>query len=85
MLAESPEAIIGNLFDFPIGKKREITSLDVIIDSLPEGLRAQSTKDNNQYYGLKENQSGELVINRLESWPANRVYSSLINGPTEID
>jgi len=82
---ESPEAVIGKIADFPVGEKKLLTSLKAIVESLPEGLRVQSTENANLFYAIETNSTGELVINRRKIWPANQVFSILTNEPACLD
>jgi hypothetical protein len=82
---EIPEFIIGRVVDFPLGEKILHEPHQVIIESLPEGLRAQSTENKNQFYSIKLNQIGELIVNRMEIWSADQVFSILTNEPAYLD
>ena len=75
----SSEFVVGKVVDFPLGEKRLLEPYQVTIESLPEGLQAQSIENDNQFYSIKLNQFGELVVNRMEIWPATRVFSILTN------
>ncbi len=81
---KNTDVVVGRLFDFPLGEQKILPALNIIIESLPEGLRAHSTENIDQYYALKENTSGELVLSLKELWPANRVYSFLTNAPIDL-
>lgn len=84
-IVENPEVVIGRIVDFPIGEKKFLTSIKAIVESLPEGLRAQSTENDNLFYSIEINQIGELVINHAKIWPAGQVFSILTNEPTCLD
>ncbi len=82
---EQPEIIIGKIFDFPIGEKKILDNGRLIVESFPEGLRAQSSEDQKKFYPIKTNHIGELVVNRAEVWPSGKVFSILTNEPTFLD
>jgi hypothetical protein len=82
---EAAEFVIGRIVDFPLGEKRLQELNQVAIESLPEGLRAQSTENTNQFYSIKLNQIGELIVNRMELWPASKVFSILTNESVYLD
>lgn len=82
---ENPEIIIGKIFDYPLGEKRILTQAKMIIESLPEGLRAQSLEEENKFYPIKTNHVGELVVNRAETWTKAQVFSVLTNESIYLD
>lgn len=82
---KNSEVIVGRIADFPVGEKKILTSLQVVIESFSEGLRAQSIKDDSQFYSIKSNQTGELIVNYTEIWPANQAFSILTNSATYFD
>jgi hypothetical protein len=82
---ENPEIIIGKIFDFPLGEKKILCQAKMIIESLPEGLRAQSTEEENKFYPIKTNHVGELVVNRAETWTKAQVFSVLTNETIYLD
>lgn len=77
--AENPEVIIGKISDFPVGKEKVLEKFKIVVESLPEGLKARSTEDNNNFYSIKTNQVGELVVNRAEDWSPSHAFSILTN------
>jgi hypothetical protein len=81
----NPEVVIGKIVDFPIGKKILLSSMGVQVESLPEGLRVQSTTNERQFYPIRANQVGELIINRRENWPASQVLCLLTNEPACLE
>lgn len=81
----NPEVVIGRLVDFPVGTKKVLTPFQMVIESLPEGLRAQSVENDHKFYSIKSNQVGELVVNRMDIWPASQVFSILTNEPAYFD
>ena len=82
---ENPEVVVGRVVDFPVGAKRVLMPCQVLVESLPEGLRAQSLENDRKFYSIKSNQIGELVVNRRDIWPASQVFSILTNEPTYFD
>lgn len=84
-IVENPEVVIGRIVDFPIGEKKLLTSMKAIVESLPEGLRVQSTENDNLFYSIEINKIGELVINPSKIWPAGQVFSILTNEPNRLD
>ncbi|HEY8270611.1 MAG TPA: hypothetical protein VIG33_06950 [Pseudobdellovibrionaceae bacterium] len=79
------ECIVGRISDFPIGKSKSLTALQVEIESLPEGLRARSLENERCFYSIKMNQIGELIVNRRELWPENQAFSILTNEQTSLE
>jgi hypothetical protein len=85
------EVVIGRIMKFPLGEKKFLPQLHLAIESLPEGIRAQSTQSINsnrqdkEFYSIKVNQFGELVVNFKEIWSENQVFSLLTNEPTYTD
>lgn len=83
---ENPEVVIGKIADFPVGKNKLIEEFRLTIESFSEGLRARLNNSNeNTFYAIKANQTGELVVNRSENWPAELVFSILTYEPTSFD
>lgn len=77
--AENPEVIIGKIRDFPVGEEKVLDKFKIVVESLPEGLRARSAEDKNIYFSIKTNQVGELVVNRAEDWSPAHAFSILTN------
>lgn len=79
------EIIVGRVVDFPPGARKLLFEKEVYIESLPEGLRAQSAQCENQYFLIRTNQFGELIVNLKEEWPAETVFSVMTNEPSGLD
>lgn len=83
---ESAERMpIGRLADFPVGEIRRLEALGLEIESLPEGLRARALGLPEVYCAIIAGPAGELMAGRAETWPRDRVFSALINGPAGLD
>lgn len=84
---ENPEVIIGKIADFPIGEKKLLEKYQLTVESFSEGLRVRSNCFNSKgkFYSIKANQSGELIVDRSKSWPAELVFSILTYEPTDFD
>ena len=80
-----PIVRIGKIADFPIGHETHSDSGRLVIQSLPEGLRARSAENGMLYYGIEAGPAGDLLINRAEIWPANRVFSIMTGGPASLE
>ena len=82
---------IGNISRFPLGGERVAGSGTVMVESFPEGLRARSyslgfTKGGvTRYLAIRSNASGGLIVDRSETWPADRVYSLLTGEPARLN
>lgn len=77
--------MIGKIADFPVGREKPFDSGLLIVESLPEGLRARSTGNDFLYFEIKAGPIGELMVNRAEIWPANRVFSIMTAGPASLE
>ena len=84
---ENSEVIIGKIADFPVGEKKLFEKFQLTVESFSEGLRARSSHNScqNKFYSIKANQSGELIVNQSENWPAELVFSILTYGPVDFD
>jgi hypothetical protein len=84
-MQKNPLLKIGKVRDFPLGKEKPTQDGSLIIESLPEGLRARSSIEKNQYFAINANQYAELIVNRQEVWPANRVYSIMTGEAQDLN
>lgn len=83
---ENPEVVIGKIADFPVGEKKLIEEFRLTIESFSQGLRARlNNSKENTFYAIKANQTGEIIVNRSENWPAELVFSILTYEPTSFD
>lgn len=82
---QNPEVIIGKISDFPVGENKILDKFKILVESLPEGLRVRSTEDQNNFFSIKTNKIGELVVNRAEPWPISQAFSILTNDSIFLD
>lgn len=75
---------IGRVADYPLGAVHPLPSRPVVIESLPEGLRARSTKDPHRCYALGMEAGGAIMLSLEEPWPPNRVLSILTCEPANL-
>lgn len=83
-LGASPVIRIGTMADFPVGKEMLVGAGSILLESLPEGLRARNPDNDTQYFGIHVTGTGAIMVNRGESWSKNTVFSILTCGPTSL-
>ncbi|MEO6096052.1 MAG: hypothetical protein ABIW76_10295 [Fibrobacteria bacterium] len=82
---------IGRISHYPLGEERLAGSGTVMVESHPEGLRARSYRPGlaggiaDQYFAIRSDPSGGLIVDRSETWPADRVYSILTGEPARLN
>ena len=76
---EVKKIIVGKLKDFPVGENKLIELQKVLIESLPEGLRAKSILNGEQYFGIEMNSRGEVVVDFSKTCSADEVFSIMTN------
>ena len=81
---EIKEIVIGRIGDFPLGEKRLFSDFQVYIESMPEGMRAKSSQIDGQYFSIRMNQFGELIVNRSENWTEEDIFSVITNEPVKL-
>ena len=77
--------VIGRLKDYPLGEKRLIVSRQIFVETLPEGIRVQSSNNPEQFFSVKLNSQGELIVNKKEVWSADIVFSMMTNEPVRLN
>ena len=77
--------VIGRLKDYPLGEKRLIVSRQIFVETLPEGIRIQSSNNLEQFFSVTLNAQGELTVNKKEVWPADIVFSMMTNEPIRLN
>lgn len=77
--------VLGKVCDFPIGEKILLSNLQIYVETLPEGIRIQSSKDFDIFYSINLNQRGELLVDFSKTWPSHVVFSLLTNEPVSIN
>jgi hypothetical protein len=78
------QIVIGKISHFPFGEKTVLSTLEMSLESLPEGFRIHSNNNINEYYAIQANHFGELVVDRQTPWPAERVFSIMTGEPTSL-
>ena len=68
-----------------MGEEKLSGSGTLWIESLAEGLRARSVGPENRYYAIQSGPNGGLTVNRLESWPMEKVYSIMTGEPVSLN
>lgn len=81
---ETKEMVIGRIRDFPLGEKRVFSNFQICVEAFPEGMRAQSSQIDGQYFAIRMNQFGELVVNRSEVWVEEDIFSVITNEPVKL-
>lgn len=76
---------IGRLADFPTGETRRLESGSILIESLPEGLRARSSECDGTCYEITADPIGGLSVNMARIWNEDTVFSIMIGGPARMD
>lgn len=79
------EVVIGKVSDFPLGVKKNLDAQQICVESLPEGLRVQSSKILNRFYGIKLSSMGEIVVDYSQVWAADEVFSIMTNEPVRLN
>lgn len=79
------EIVIGQLQDFPVGMINEFHHLQMTVESLPEGIRVGQINDPSQWYAIKINRFGQLVVNPNEKWSEDTVFSPMTGEPIKLD
>jgi hypothetical protein len=77
--------VIGRLKDYPLGEKKLIVSRQIFVETLPEGIRIQSSNNPEQFFSVALNSQGELVVNKNEVWNADIVFSMMTNEPVRLN
>lgn len=76
---------IGRWRDFPIGESRILGPQGLLIESLPEGLRARSESSGGKCFGITADPFGELAVDPSEIWDEGMVYSIMVAGPVRLE
>lgn len=76
---------IGRLADLPAGETRRFASGSILVESLPEGLRARSGERGGPCYEITANPIGELSVDLSRTWNEDTVFSIMIGGPTRLE
>lgn len=76
---------IGRLADLPAGETRRFEPGPILVESLPEGLRARAGERGGPCYEITANPIGELSVNLSRTWNEDTVFSIMIGGPTRLD
>jgi hypothetical protein len=79
------EDVIGWISDFPLGVKKQLPSFQIFVESLPEGLRIQSCLCPDQFFGVKTNLYGEILVDYTKNWPSDMVFSMMTNEPVRLN
>lgn len=79
------EEVIGRISDFPLGAKKQLPAFQIYVESLPEGIRLQSCLCPDQFFGVKTNLYGEIVVDYSKHWPSDMVYSMMTNEPVRLN
>ncbi len=71
--------VVGRLKDFAVGEKKLLEKERVLIESLPEGLRAKSASNGNEYFGIEINSWGEVLVDFTKARSFDEVFSVMTN------
>lgn len=75
---------MGGIGDYPVGETRTLPVGEILIESLPEGLRAISSDGSGRHFAIVGGPHGGLLVDCARVWPAHRVYSVMTGEPAEI-
>jgi hypothetical protein len=76
---EARKVIVGRLKEFPVGEQKTIAREQILIESLPEGLRAKSTSKSELFFGIEMNSRGEIVVDFSRTCLPDEVFSVMTN------
>lgn len=84
-IANAEEFVIGRLKDYPLGEKVMIVSRQIIVETLPEGIRVQSSSNPEIFFSVKLNTQGEITVNINKTWSADMFFSMMTNEPVRLN
>ncbi len=76
---EAKKIIVGKLKDFMVGEQKILERDQVVVESLPEGLRAKSISNCKLFFCIELNSRGEIVVDFSKTCSAEMIYSVMTN------
>jgi hypothetical protein len=79
------EINLGKIAEYPPDGETFFPAWQLVLESLPEGIRVRSKARPNNYFEVELSRQGEIIVRQQNLWPAKAVFSVIKNERIDLE